>query len=68
MNSAEQRQTLRKAFGYPFTTKKQVRDAMGYRNYDAISEYFYGLAIFSRTKYFTDEVIDKIFQGRKYED
>lgn len=67
MNSAEQRQALRKAFGHPLTTKKQVRDAMGYKNYTEIREYFYGLSRF-KSKYFTDEVIERIFQGRTYEE
>lgn len=61
------KQNLRQAFGYPFTTKKQVRDAMGYKQYNEIRQYFYGLAKI-KTKYWTDDVIEKVWGEIRYED
>ena len=61
------KQDLRKAFGYPFTTKKQVRDAMNYKQYNEIRKFFYGLACVG-TRYWTDDVIEKVLAEVSYGD
>ena len=67
MLTSEKKKQLRIAFGYPLTTKRQVRDAMGYKQYNEVRHYFYGLGQYG-SKYFTDEVIERIMGEVKYEE
>ena len=61
------RAELRKVFGNKqFVTKKEVRDAMGYAQYNEVRMYFYGLGHIGR-KYLTEDVIDKILENIAYE-
>ena len=63
----EQRKQMRKAFGYPFTNKKKVLEAMGYKRHSEVNEYFYGLPKVG-TRFFTDDVIEKILGRIEYEE
>ena len=58
---------LRKALGNkPFVTKKEVRDAMGYTQYNEVRRFFYGLGHIG-SKYLTEDVIEKILENIAYE-
>ena len=59
------KQELERAFGTPFTTKKKVRDAMGYSQYVSVSKFFYGLDCFGR-RYLTSDVVKRVLEERKY--
>lgn len=67
MVTSEARAQMRKAFGYPFTSKKAVREAMGYAYSDEVKKYFAGLQRMGR-RYFTDDVIERIFEEIEYEE
>ena len=67
MTTSEQRKQMRSAFGHPFTTKKKVMEVMDYKQYNEINKFFLGLGRIG-SKYFTDEVIEKILGEVSYED
>lgn len=59
--------TLRTAFGYPFTSKKKVMEALAVKDYASVNPYFYGIAKLGE-RYFTDDVIDKMMDAVIYTD
>ena len=60
------RKELRKAFGdKPFVTKGEVRDTLGYANYNEIRKYFYGLEHIGQ-RYLTEDVIERIVSEVEY--
>ena len=60
------RTELRRAFGNkPFVTKKQVKEAMGYKKYDHVQRFFYGLEHIGR-RYLTEDVIDRMLGEVEY--
>ena len=59
---------LRRAFGgKPFITKGQVKQAMGYKKYDDVRQFFDGLEHIGQ-RYLTEDVIEKILQQVEYEE
>ena len=61
------KEKLRKALGYPFTSKKEVLTALGYSDYGSVSKFFYGLARIG-SKYWTDDVITRLLEEVQYDD
>ena len=61
------RKRMKAAFGGDFTSKKQVLDAVGWKDYASVNPYFYGLPRIGK-KYWTDDVIDKMLADVKYSD
>lgn len=59
---------LRRAFGgKPFITKGQVKEAMGYKKYDDVRQFFDGLQHIGQ-RYLTEDVIEKILGEVEYDD
>ena len=61
------RKKMKVAFGGPFTTKKQVMEAVGWKKYDRVRPYFRGLPKIGQ-KYWTDDVIDRMLDDVTYDD
>lgn len=66
MITSKAREQMRSAFGFPFTSKKKVMNAMGYSRHTEIRKYFYGLQRVGQ-RFFTDDVIEKILEEVTYE-
>lgn len=61
------RKKMKNAFGGDFTSKKQVLDAIGWKDYACVRPYFYGLPRIGK-KYWTDDVIDRMLEDVQYDD
>lgn len=61
------RDSLERAFGTPFTTKKKVRDVLGYATYEPIRHFFYGLPHIG-SKFATEDVVRRVLEEVVYED
>lgn len=66
MTTSDARKQMREAFGFPFTSKKKVMNAMGYSRYTEVRKYFYGLQRMGQ-RFFTDDVIGRILEEVTYE-
>ena len=66
MTTSEQRNQMRKAFGHPFTSKKKVMEAMGYKRHTEVNPYFLDLPK-AGSRFFTDDVIERILNSIEYE-
>ena len=51
---------LRKVFNGPFTTKKEIMEKTGYKDPRSVADLVRGLEKVLNTRYFTDDVIDRI--------
>lgn len=59
---------LRRAFNNkPFVTKGDVKEAMGYKNYNEVRQFFYGLEHIGQ-RYLTEDVIERIIGLKEYGD
>ena len=63
----EQKRQMKQAFGHPFTNKKKVIEAMGYKRHSEVNEFFVGLPKVG-SRFFTDDVIEKILGSIEYEE
>lgn len=56
------KQKLTTALGGAFTTRKQIAQAMGYKNPASVSKYVEGLPRVNGTRYWTEDVVERIME------
>lgn len=56
------KQKLITALGGAFTTRKQIAEALGYRNPASVAKYTAGLPKINGTRYWSEDIADRIME------